>query len=168
MNHFRELAQSASVLCRENDSDEEVSDGGLTDCTTVCPSENGDESEEMSLLQSSEQPFQFQFGDEGAYPWMNTGLEDPDDEILEREDHDDHPAQVLLAEGHWEHLQEELNHLSADDNSQAETWIAVTYGLSILGLGRRDVEFQRDSMQSLIQAIAAAWQDHLIFGDITV
>ena len=99
---------------------------------------------------------------------MNTGMEDPEDAVLEQEAPDEHAAQVVIANGHWEHIQEEISHLSTDEDSDEDTWTAVTFGLSIMDLGRRDVEFQRDNMQSLIEAITDAWRDHLIFGDITV
>ena len=150
------------------DSDEDRSDSGNEEGSTDCPSASEDDLEDASFMQGSTQPTMFQFDDENAYPWMNQGLADPEDEVLIPDEFDNPPGQVHLAEGHWDHLQEELDHMNGDDCSQESKWIAVTYGLSIFDLGRRDVEFQRDSMASLIQAITEAWNDHLIFGDITV
>ena len=150
------------------DSEDDRSDSGIEEGSTDCPSSSDDDLEEASFVQGSTQPMMFQFDDENAYPWMNQGLDDPEDEVLIPDEFDNPMGQVHLAEGHWDHLQEELDHMSGDDCSQESKWTAVTYGLSIFDLGRRDVEFQRDSMASLIQAIMEAWSDHLTFGDITV
>ena len=148
----------------DSEDEGEISDDDVAGRSTSCPSDE----DEMSLMQSTEPNIQFQFDDDGAYPWMNMGLEDPDDAVLDQEEPDQQPNHVTLAEGHWDHILEEIDHLTADEETEDKCWTAVTYGLSLVDLGRRDAEFQKDSMQSLIDAITEAWRDHLAFGDITV
>ena len=153
---------------QSEDSDESRSTMSPSESSTECPDAGEEDVDTFSVMQGSAQPTFFQFDDENAYPWMQQGLADPEDEVLMPDEFDDPPSHVHMAEGHWEHLQEELDHLSGEGGRSESRWIAATFGLSIFDLGRRDVEFQCDSMVSLIQAITDAWQDHLAFGDITV
>ena len=155
-------------LLQTDDSEGSRSTTSSSDRSTECPIAGEEDVDTFSVMQGSAQPTFFQFDDENAYPWMQQGLADPEDEVLMPDEFDDPPSHVHMAEGHWEHLQEELDHLSGEGGRSESRWIAATFGLSVFDLGRRDVEFQCDSMVSLIQAITDAWQDHLVFGDITV
>ena len=78
-------------------SDDEGSVGDFTDSVTTCPDSSDGECEELSLMQSPEPIIQFQFDDDGAYPWLNTGMEDPDEAVLEQEAPEENAAQVVLA-----------------------------------------------------------------------
>ena len=142
----------------------EESDGG----TTCCPDESSEDDDIASFMSSSAAPFQCQFDDEGAYPWMQMGLEDPEDQPMHDDEQEGPPPTVNFAEGHWDHLLEEMEHMHEAARSEDEPWIAATFGFNLFDLGRRDVEFQAGNMESLKAAIEAAWGDHLRFGDITV
>eukprot|EP00438_Fugacium_kawagutii_P022432 Skav232859 [mRNA] locus=scaffold2451:150408:154866:- [translate_table: standard] len=49
-----------------------------------------------------------------------------------------------------------------------QPWIAVTFGVALTDLGRRDVEFLPRQLHMLPEMIAHTWEDHLAYGAIQI
>ena len=109
----------------------------------------------------------FHFDPRGAYPWE---IDDP--EVLPEQDEEDEvvPGLVFMENDRFQ-MNQHVQYLAAslaNQNDEADTWVAVTYGVGLTDLGRRDVEFRRQDIERLPTMIQELWGDHLQYGDPTL
>eukprot|EP00435_Cladocopium_sp_Y103_P047607 s1949_g14.t1 len=133
------------------------------DITTTVPSdaESGSDDDEQVVLMSSA-PVSMQFDHENPYPWMTDGFDQPaEDEILQAEH-----EPIEFAHLHEGYLMDIIEHsLEEDDDTP---WTAVTFGLGLVDLGRRDLHFDPRNIRALLDDILRVWEDHAAYGDLVI
>eukprot|EP00438_Fugacium_kawagutii_P002071 Skav230755 [mRNA] locus=scaffold4515:49452:56607:+ [translate_table: standard] len=85
----------------------------------------------------------------------------PDDPALAQEQDD------IVTED-WDCI---MNHVATAQQADGDadlTWIAVTYGIGLTPLGRRDCEFTPRHMHQLMSDLLALWHDHARYGQLEV
>ena len=104
------------------------------------------------------------FDQHGPYPWE---VDDPVD--LQDEEESEEPG-LPIAFPYEDRFQmnQHAQFLRACPNGQEETWVAVTYGVGLTDLGRRDVEFQWNDLDRVPDLIHDLWRDHSAYGDATL
>ena len=75
---------------------------------------------------------------------------------------------ATFAEGHQNAAEEYVNIALQELDGPAPSWTAITYGLGLLDLGRRDVEFDTRHVEELPAKIQELWWDHARYGDLTI
>ena len=108
----------------------------------------------------SNRPVLLQFERPDPYPWDMGALAD-----LE-EDEEENQADVVFADQEQAQvfIDQALEGIAEDD----QQWMAITYGLGLVDLGRRDVEFSPWRLYELTDKIRTLWADHLRYGSITL
>ena len=75
---------------------------------------------------------------------------------------------ATFAEGHYNAAQEYVD-LAVQELDRPElAWTAITFGLGLIDLGRRDVGFDPRHVESLPEKIQELWWDHARYGDLTI
>ena len=121
-----------------------------------------DDSDDQSSLMSAH-PISHQLDHPDPYPWQTDAIEDFDDTLLA---HEDQNPVVHFAEDHMDHLLSTIRDLTGGDLSEEPPWMATTFGLGLLDLGRRDILFNPNDMPGLLQDVKRVWADHLQYGDL--
>ena len=75
---------------------------------------------------------------------------------------------ATFAAGHQEAAQVYADLALQEVSDQEARWTAITYGLGLLDLGRRDCDFHPSRLHELPQAIQELWADHGRYGDVTI
>eukprot|EP00435_Cladocopium_sp_Y103_P072507 s255_g40.t1 len=127
-------------------------------------SHHEDDEDQVSMV--SMPPFGTQVDHINRHPWETAPFEDfadDNEEMLQP----DGPA-IFFAGSHETDLQNVLRMLREGDESEEELWIAATFGLGLIDLGRRDLHFHPDNLPELMDTILEVWQDHARYGDLLV
>ena len=104
----------------------------------------------------------FQLDDPDPYPWLQDGL-DPDEEVPEED-----PPDVEFAAGHEGKVREFVDLALEDLPDSPEPWTAITFGLGLVDLGRRDTPFNPWMPEELPQKVFDLWHDHAQYGGLTI
>ena len=118
------------------------------------------ESDEASCMAIT--PTLLQFDHPNPYPWQVT---DPEDLM---EDQPPQPVETDFAAGHRTQANDFIVLAEEVLEDSIQAWTAVTFGLGLLDLGRRDVEFDPDNLEALPRLIDNLWADHRAYGDLTI
>ena len=147
----------------------ESSEGSLSDAegssverSTRFPdsSEDSDDGDEVSWV-TSHWP-QAHFDSNGPYPWETDWDSDVEvDEMVEDEEPDPHVD--FLSEDRFQ-MMTHAQFLCANVPHQDQTWVAVTFAIGLVSLGRRDVDFEWSEIDALPEKIAHLWSDHVVRG----
>eukprot|EP00435_Cladocopium_sp_Y103_P042136 s1102_g11.t1 len=122
------------------------------------------DNDDVSLVSSH--PFGTQVDHINRHPWETAPFEDfaeDNDDALQP----DGPA-IFFAGSHETDLQNVLRMLREGDEGEEELWIAATFGLGLIDLGRRDLHFHPDNLPELLDTIIEVWRDHAQYGDLLV
>ena len=152
---------------RRLDDDDEPSEASIddeTDISTVVPSDDI-ESEPDEMLLMSTAPISFQMDVEDPYPWEVEGWLEIEDQELQ---HEDVQAPIAFGMQHLEFLQDEIEQIARVSEDDDRPWLAVTFGLGLIDLGRRDIEFNPDHLDLLLEDILHVWRDHAAYGNLLV
>ena len=117
------------------------------------------ENDECSWMSAS--PVRWQIEHPDPYPWHTEPLF-VDDEQEEEE------IDTVFGEQHLQQLQEYVDQALTGLENEDTTWQAITYGIGLLDLGRRDFPFHPWNLQQLPQLVQQAWWDHAQYGALTI
>ena len=168
-HHERINIPSATVLYAfvqhvpSNASDTSYSDvGSSVDRSTNCPdSEDEDDgSDEVSWV-TSHLP-QVHFDHHGPYPW-EVGL-DSDEEIDDALEEEEDVPQIHFAREDQFQMLTHANFLQSHAPANEPQWVAVTFAIGLVSLGRRDVDFTWNELDTLPDKVAHLWADHVVRG----
>ena len=105
------------------------------------------EHDECSWMSAS--PVRWQFEHPDPYPWQTEPLFVEDEQEEEEID-------TVFGEQHLQHLQEYVDQALTGLENEDTTWQAITYGIGLLDLGRRDFPFHPWNLQQLPQLVQRA------------
>ena len=117
------------------------------------------EHDECSWMSAS--PARWQFEHPDPYPWQIEPL------ALE-EEQEEEEIDTVFGEQHLHFLQEYVDQALSGSEDEGTTWQAITYGIGLLDLGRRDFPFHPWNLQQLPQLVQQAWWDHAQYGALTI
>ena len=165
-SYLHGFARVVQDLTSDEDEDDQSQhadvDDPLSEQSTTCSrgdSDVSDDDDDVVSLMSAVPPIVQTRGDGGHYyPW----LRDPNDPESDEEDLQEQAITIGFADGHDEMIRYTLQETCQD----ALVWTAVTFGLGVVDLGRRDVRFDPRSQHSLLSSVAEAWRDHAQRGDL--
>ena len=145
----------------EVESDEDASDSeSESDATTAVPHDaalsHESSDDETTLMSLSSPVFTFEFDQPGAYPWLNS------DEVEEGLSDEDTEEDCHIPHDQVDHIEELLETIRTRNADAVIT--AVTYGLGIADLGRRDVTMAAGDLRHLRESVYRRWQDHAQHG----
>ena len=100
------------------------------------------------------------FDQTGPYPWE---LDSPMDEVAE--DMEEVDLQLQFSYEDRYQMEHHAEFLRALEPRTEQNWVAVTFGVGLAPLGRRDVEFNIDELDYLADRIKELWSDHVQRGD---
>ena len=138
-------------------------DSSLGELSTSAPdtSSDADESDEFSWV--STHSAVAHFDQHGPFPW-----EDPDfldNEILDDLGDEPNDPTLEFPDEHRAQMRQQALLVRATTPAQQDSWVAVTFGLGIADLGRRDVDFRWDQLGQVPELIKQLWHDHLEYAD---
>ncbi|CAL1161389.1 unnamed protein product [Cladocopium goreaui] len=148
----------------EDGSEGRSDTGDDSDVPTTAPDSDSNDENDESFLMSAE-PVTFQLALGNHYPWWDDGLEEMDEN--EQQQDQDHYT-VNFAQGHQGLLQDEVEHIRQLRTDDDTPWLAVTYGLGLTDLGRRDIEFDPWHLESLPELIQQTWQEFAVYADLLI
>ena len=147
-------------------SDGETGDPDSETSTTAVSHVDDADSDENSFMSGG--PPLFQLDDYMQQMVETAGMEDVH---MHEENHapgEPHLTDILYAPQHMGHLQDEIDRLREVQNAEDEEWTAATFGLGLVDLGRRDVQFNPYNLRGLLEAILSVWSDHSQYGNLVV
>eukprot|EP00435_Cladocopium_sp_Y103_P039621 s1783_g10.t1 len=118
----------------------------------------------VSLM--SAQPHLVQVDHENRHPWETAPFEDFDGEMEDDQGVEGMP--IAFAPQHDRRLLDTIQLLQEGQEMNDQVWIAATFGLGLIDLGRRDIHFHPDNLQELLDSILEVWGDHAQYGDLLV
>ena len=143
----------------EEESDQGSEPGSLNQSTASrstatgrCSDSDDSLDDETAFMNVNPPWLQWEFDRPEPYPWENDQVED-DGSLL-----DDDPQPLVLdhqAEMIFDHLVDRSAMVDVQDSMTA-----VTYGLGLVSLGRRDVTFNGRDVEHLAHRIVQVWSDH--------
>lgn len=121
-------------------------------------SENDTQFEEgdANLLMSGA-PVLMQFDHPDPYPWQiepHMGFVEPEEEEID----------TFFADQHQQQLQEYVDQALEGVETDNTVWQAITFGVGLLDLGRRDFPFHPLRLHELPDLVQQAWWDHAQYG----
>ena len=147
--HYSDEGESQQGSDQEDESEEDL-------VSTTVGSANGellDEDDEFSFM--SELGWVARMPQ--VFEWHEQLHLDAEDEMDEQDDdimvHQDHEQDIHM------HLQHEIQHTQPNE----EMSMAITFGVGIADLGRRDTEYRRGDFEDLQRKVSALWNDHAQF-----
>eukprot|EP00435_Cladocopium_sp_Y103_P021777 s237_g5.t1 len=114
---------------------------------------------DVSFLMSG-QPVVFNVVSDEEYPWIQHQWDDApvhEDEI-----------DIDFAEAHEAHVEEYIQAVMHEAPDQERPWRAITFGVEITDLGRREVEFSPWDLNTLLGRIHEAWAEYAARARLTV
>ena len=139
----------------EHDRDDEADEISTTAGTDF---EDGDEVNFMSVMPPV---FQCEFPNENAYPWLN------EDVALEQEQETEVSDAEIVSTEQANLIHEHLDNYAEVVNGEAPM-LAITFGLGVTDLGRRDVWFETLDFQDLLGKVEQMWGDHGMHGQLEI
>jgi ribonuclease HI len=110
-------------------------------------------------------PLMFQLDDDDPYPWQVEGFLELDEQEMQEEQLQ---PEIIFAPHHQGLLQDEIEDFTDVQEEDDTPWVAATFGLGLVDLGRRDIEFQPHNLPGLLQEILRVWQDHAQYANLVV
>ena len=162
----------ACLMVRFEASEDELSQDGTEsdapatteDGSTTCPESHveDDSDDEVTLMTTNgcitsrlfDDPFQRAREDWDDQP------NQPDDMMVETNE-------ITFLEGHQDRIDEVIQQMM-QELTRGQRMTAVTFGLGVASLGRRDLDFTAGNVQDLLTQIAQTWRDHLERADAEV
>ena len=152
-------------IIEEGSDERSDTESGSVAPNTVPDSESEDDDDALSFMSTAPVTFQFDLGNH--YPWWDDGLEEMDENELQQEQDPDHYT-VNFAQGHQGLLQDEVDHIRLMQGEDDTPWLAVTYGMGLTDLGRRDIQFDPWHLEALPDLIQQAWQEFAVYADLLI
>ena len=120
-----------------------------------------DSSDEFSWVTSS--TILSHYDANGPFPWEDPAFADQEDDLII----DDEPDQPLLelSEHDRYQMQQHALLLRTTPSNLQQTCVAITFGVGLVELGRRDLDFTWEQIDSLPEMICQQWHEHLLYGD---
>ena len=145
-----------------NSSDDgDTSDGSTGGSTSIPWSESdSDASDEVSWV-TNPMPISH-FDHFGPYPW-ETQQEAVEDDFLS--DEEELVGQLEFPIEEQQQMHRHIDFIQSRSSNQESPWVAITFGLGLVSLGRRDIDFDPNELHELPQRIANAWNDHIVRGE---
>ena len=140
---------------------------GLDSLSQVSTQYETDFEEETVLMQShapKSEPFACQLDQQYPFPWEHQANEPEDDDIL-LQDHQEELTFGIRQQAVLERLVQDTD--VADLNPRGRM-TAISFGLGVADLGRRDITFDPFEPASLVRTLAEIWNDHLAIADATI
>ena len=106
-------------------------------------------------------PVVMQYDNPDPYPWQVDPIhfeEEPEQDMMDTD----------FAEDHQTQLQEYVEHALEGTETEDTVWQAVTFGIGLLDLGRRDFPFSPLRLNELPELVQQAWWDHAQYGALTI
>jgi len=106
-------------------------------------------------------PVMMQYDNPDPYPWQVDPIhfeEEPEQDMMDTD----------FAEDHQTQLQEYVEHALEGTETEDTVWQAVTFGIGLLDLGRRDFPFSPLRLNELPELVQQAWWDHAQYGALTI
>eukprot|EP00435_Cladocopium_sp_Y103_P043208 s764_g12.t1 len=178
--------ESASTECPDSDSGEDVDvwdiqsafsvdtgvlSGDVTERDGYAPSwwqavnrqhlHNDGVSGDESFLMSG-QPVMHQLDVDNPYPWEGDGLEEPEGLVFVED------VNIAFAEDHETHVEEYIEMVLQEAPNPEQQWVAITFGLGLTDLGRRDTTFTPTDLPGLLGKMHELWADFAAYADLTV
>jgi ribonuclease HI len=144
---------------------EDVSDDdqfGSSQQSTQVPERDSEDEEDVSVMMSGgpimgppEIPFHHLEEDNVPGP----------DQLMQEE-----ATSLAFAMHHFGHVQDHVEMIMADlpEDQQQDQWVAVTFGLGLVDLGRRDIGFHPWNLNELMRLLLDLWNDHAQYGNLLV
>ena len=131
--------------------------------STTCPEDSGtDESDDFSLV--STHSIVGHFDQHEPYPWLHLAHENAaDEEILI----DDEEGSFTLSVEDEFQMMQHVEFMQAQRRPQDQGWTAITFGVGLVDLGRRDIAFNMEELDQLPDKIRQRWSDHQQHGDLS-
>ena len=106
-----------------------------------------------------------QCNDVGQLPWIEFEENQIDDDLIE-----DEGIAISFAPQHEDLAQAHINLILSDlaEEEVNDEWTAVTFGLGLVDLGRRDVTFDPGDLNQMLRQILDTWIDHAQYGGLTI
>ena len=105
------------------------------------------------------------FDQQGPYPWeVDSPIPDEDDEIEEEES----MLEAEFDDAHRRFMHQHASFLRAHTMNDPSSWVAVTFGVGLVSLGRRDLEFSFEDLDDLPLRIVELWSDHAHHGQTSL
>lgn len=120
------------------------------------PADDGDD---VALMSSA--PVMMQFENPDPYPWQVEPF------LAEGEPEQD-MTDTVFADDHQTQLQEYVEQALDGTETEDTVWQAVTFGIGLLDLGRRDFPFSPLRINELPELVQQAWWDHAQYGALTI
>ena len=152
-----------AVRVIEDVSDSDDHSEPASEAETMLPMDNDNQDDEFSLMSAG--PILFQFEDDDPYPWQVEGFLELEEQEMQQEQQ---PPEIVFAHHHQGLLQDEIADITAVQEEEDAPWVAATFGLGLVDLGRRDIEFQPHNLPGLLQEILRVWQDHAQYANLVV
>eukprot|EP00435_Cladocopium_sp_Y103_P043087 s478_g12.t1 len=143
----------------ENDDNDDVSETGSF-ASQVTTAGEGVESEDDDTSFMSGRPVVAQFDDDAAYPWIQHqwDQEQPPEEEID----------IDFAEHHETHVEEYINAVLHEAPDQEQMWRAITFGVEVADLGRREFDFPPRDLNMLLGRVHEAWAEYAERARLTV
>ena len=135
-----------------------------SDASTADTSNQHSDSEDDSFSFTMVSLTRAHFDTRGPYPWEENDLDD----IPIDEDSEEPVPELVFMEADRFQMEHHVAFMRAHQTDAEQTWVAVTYGVGLTDLGRRDVEFRLQDLDRLRDMIQDLWHDHMPYGDSTL
>ena len=148
-----------------NDEDDSDEGDDSSNASTILPDDEVENFDYDNSVLMSSQPLTLQFEENYPMPWMEQAF---DEELQQEEDPQDDQPPISFADNHMDLILGQIAELTGESSNAGTPWIAATFGLGLIDLGRRDVHFDPGNMMGLLDDIHQVWRDHAAYGDLTV
>ena len=148
-----------------NSSASNDSSDGSWEESTVPPQSDADSETSDEVSWVTDQTLIGHFDQFGPYPWEIDDDLAEDDMLLDEEEPE---AQLEFPVAQHHQMLRQVDFIQSQSSNRDSPWVAITFGLGLVSLGRRDIDFRLQEIEDLPQMIARAWSDHIVRGDSTL
>ena len=125
---------------------------------------HSDEDDDEMMLMTAATPT-FHFDPHGPFPWqidedvaLAEGVHDEDEVMAD-------PPGLIFDQDHHFQMTQQVAFLQSQRPTDEEHWVAITFGVGLVGLGRRDLQFAVSEIDALVDRIRNLWNDHIQYGE---
>ena len=152
--HFSDEGESVASMNSDETSDEELQSTTIgSDVVEV-----QDDSDESSMM--SEPTWVFRMP--RVFEWPEQLNPEDEDEL------EDEQNEVTIHEDHIEDIRMHLRDEAQQAGTNEANSVAITFGIGLADLGRRDTEYRSGDYEDLRRKVAALWNDHVQFADAEI
>ena len=161
------LLNGAIRMLEQEDSASEQDSADEDASTDVPESEDQNENEDIDEVSWMGLDMNFFSMQRDLLPWEREHWIDQAIEEIEEEDEDMEGAvSIYIDPDHMQLMHEAVQLQTRRHPQNEEEWLAVTFGIGVAELGRRDVGFDVRDIDTLERKILDLWHDHAINGDL--